>query len=118
MDLLLTGTPVVNLTGMAPGHFEVELQPTGPVGTGGLRIASVRVASNDVDEPEYAFNVHGRGVAVHTLDVDLDNGQEALQVDLALDFAQGTVVDVVHRGWLRRPRQPPQPVRTPQPAPK
>jgi len=74
-NLNLTGTPVVNITGLNPSDFIVTQQAVSPVISGsttsfkikfhptvaGLREANVSIANNDSDENPYVFKIQGTG---------------------------------------------------------
>lgn len=74
-NLNLTGTPIVNITGLHPADFIVTQQAVSPVVSGittsfkikfhptvaGLREATVSIASNDADENPYVFKIQGTG---------------------------------------------------------
>jgi hypothetical protein len=74
-NLNLTGTPIVNITGLNPSDFIVTQQAVSPVISGsttsfkikfhptvaGLREANVSIANNDADENPYVFKIQGTG---------------------------------------------------------
>ncbi|GGG53377.1 hypothetical protein GCM10007332_13820 [Epilithonimonas arachidiradicis] len=74
-NLNLTGTPIVNITGLNPSDFIVTQQAVSPVVNGittsfkikfhptvaGLREANVSIANNDADENPYVFKIQGTG---------------------------------------------------------
>jgi len=74
-NLNLTGTPIVNITGLNPSDFIVTQQAISPVISGsttsfkikfhptvaGLREANVSIANNDSDENPYVFKIQGTG---------------------------------------------------------
>ena len=83
-DLLLSGVPLVNITGTHASDFTVTTQPGNTIaGSGGnesfivsfdpgdlgLRSATVSIASNDVDENPYTFNIQGTGSGPPEMDV-------------------------------------------------
>ncbi len=75
IDLTLSGTPLVELSGVNPADFSITLQPTSPVAPAGsttftvgfspaalgLRQAAIRIANNDSDENPYTFTIQGTG---------------------------------------------------------
>ncbi len=77
LDLILTGTPMVTLSGDHAADFMIAVQPLGTVVGGGavsfsvsfspsglgLRRATVSIASDDSDENPYTFIIQGMGVA-------------------------------------------------------
>jgi len=82
VDLNLTGSPRVSISGSHSGDFTVTEQPTSPVGSGstsefkivfdpsvdGLRTAEVSIASDDLGDP-YTFAIQGTAT-VHDSDGD------------------------------------------------
>ncbi len=77
LDLNLTGTPKVAISGADAGDFSVTAQPTSPVTSGGgtttftvrfdpsaigLRQATLSIANDDSDENPYDFAIQGRGI--------------------------------------------------------
>jgi hypothetical protein len=72
-NLVLSGTPIVQITGANPGDFTVTMQPTTPIAPGGdipfditfdptaagTRTATVSIANNDSDENPYNFDLTG-----------------------------------------------------------
>ena len=83
-DLLLTGAPLVNITGTHASDFSVTTQPGNTIsGSGGneifivsfdpgdlgLRSATVSVSNNDLNENPYTFNVQGTGSGPPEMDV-------------------------------------------------
>jgi hypothetical protein len=82
VDLNLSGTPIVAVSGTNSGDFTVTVQPTTPVpaltGTttftvefnpsgGGTRSATISITNNDSDENPYTFNIQGTGLVAPTL---------------------------------------------------
>jgi hypothetical protein len=75
LDLALTGTPEVAVSGTDAADFTVTLQPTSPVAAAGsttfqvtfdpsatgLRTATLTIANNDPDENPYNFAIQGTG---------------------------------------------------------
>ncbi|MBK1884002.1 choice-of-anchor D domain-containing protein [Luteolibacter pohnpeiensis] len=75
-DLLLSGNPVVTITGEGASSFEVNQFPTASIAgdssaefqitfsttEGGLKEALVTITNNDADEGEFSFAIQGRGV--------------------------------------------------------
>jgi len=83
-DLLLTGAPVVDVTGTHASDFSVTLQPGSTItgsggidyfvisfdpGTVGVRSATVSIANNDLDENPYTFDIQGVGAGPPEMDV-------------------------------------------------
>jgi uncharacterized repeat protein (TIGR01451 family) len=76
-DLILTGTPLVTVSGVHAADFTVTQQPASPVSTGdyttfvvtfdpsalGSRTAIINISNNDLDENPYTFSVEGTGVS-------------------------------------------------------
>jgi len=76
IDLGLTGSPVVTITGSNAADFSVNVQPTSPVPAGGstiftvaftpsadgLRTASLTIANSDSDEDPYIYSIQGTGI--------------------------------------------------------
>ncbi len=74
--LVLTGDPVVSITGPNASDFTVTVNPVSPVavdgtttftiefdpGAAGLRTATVSIASDDPDENPYTFAIQGTGI--------------------------------------------------------
>ena len=87
MDLNLTGTPKVKITGVNAGDFSVTSQPTSTIPSGGsstfeitfdpsaegVRMATITIPNNDSDEDPYDFAVQGVGVDNTFADVLLDH---------------------------------------------
>ncbi|GEM_PF-3003729 len=78
VELNLTGTPKVEISGAHVGDFVVTTQPASPVTSGGgtttfaiafdpsgagLRTAEISIANTDSDENPYNFSLEGLGVA-------------------------------------------------------
>ncbi len=75
VDLLLTGTPVVAISGADAADFSVLAQPSSPVAaagsqsfvieflpsTAGLREATVTIANDDPEEAPFSFAIQGTG---------------------------------------------------------
>jgi len=83
-DLLLSGTPVVNITGTHAADFTVTTQPGSTIsGSGGsetfiilfdpsdlgVRSATVSIANTDLDENPYTFDIQGTGSGPPEMDV-------------------------------------------------
>jgi len=83
-DLLLTGTPVVNVTGTHANDFSVTLQSGSTItgsggsdyfvisfdpGAVGVRSATVSITNNDLNENPYTFNIQGTGSGPPEVDV-------------------------------------------------
>ncbi|MFO7890213.1 MAG: choice-of-anchor D domain-containing protein, partial [bacterium] len=76
-DLILSGSPLVSISGDHASDFTVTRQPTTPVTSGnntsfvitfdpsalGSRTATVSIANNDLDEDPYTFAIEGTGVS-------------------------------------------------------
>ncbi len=76
IDLRLTGSPLVEITGTNASDFTVVLNPSTPITAGGsttfqikfapsglgTRIAQVVIKSDDPDEDPYVFTIQGTGV--------------------------------------------------------
>jgi hypothetical protein len=74
-NLVLSGTPLVEITGADAGDFTITSQPSTPIaGAGssntiitftpsadGLRTATVTIVSNDANEGTYSFTIQGTG---------------------------------------------------------
>jgi C1A family cysteine protease len=83
LNLSLTATPLVSVTGPNADEFVVSSQPASTVAAGGsttftvtftpadvgVRTASVSIGNNDSDENPYTFSIQGNGVAVPEIDV-------------------------------------------------
>jgi hypothetical protein len=79
-DLLLTGTPIIQLEGDHPGDFVVTQQASSPVTTSssttfkikfvpsvsGVRSAYVKIINNDSDENPFEFKIQGTGICTNT----------------------------------------------------
>ena len=93
LELNLTDSPKVNISGTHAGDFTVTSLPTSPVaasggtttfeitfdpGAAGLREAEVSIANDDLDENPYNFAIQGTGTVVtHTLaDFDGDGNTD------------------------------------------
>ena len=75
-DLLLSGGPLVTITGPDASHFTVQTLPEDTIGVGqsttfeitfnpgvsGPSTAQINIASNDLDEANYAFYVQGYSI--------------------------------------------------------
>ncbi|AFY81174.1 choice-of-anchor D domain-containing protein [Oscillatoria acuminata] len=75
-DLLLSGGPLVTITGPDASHFTVQTLPADTIGVGqsttfqitftswvsGPSTAQINIASNDLDEANYAFYVKGHSI--------------------------------------------------------
>lgn len=73
VELQLTGTPKVVITGINSDDYSILVQPISPVfisefttfkivfepQSSGIKTATVSIANNDVDEPIYTFNIQG-----------------------------------------------------------
>lgn len=78
LDLELTGTPLITITGSDASDFLVSALPTNPISPAdssdfvitfnasslGLKNAVINVASNDLDEPNFVFNIQAEAVEV------------------------------------------------------
>jgi hypothetical protein len=113
LELTLTGTPKVVLSGANAADFEVTDQPTSPIeafggdtftirftpSAVGVRSATVTIASNDPASP-FTFAIQGTGrafvpeVADETLEVSIANGDDTPSTEDGTDF--GDVI--VHAG--------------------
>ncbi|HOS39673.1 MAG TPA: choice-of-anchor D domain-containing protein [Spirochaetota bacterium] len=74
-DLILSGTPKVEITGTDASQFQVDMQPISPITPGGnstctivfqptsvgSKSAIVRIVNNDGDEGTYTLTIAGRG---------------------------------------------------------
>lgn len=106
VNLLLTGTPLVTITGdtsdftlvnlpttpVSPGNstsFQIRFDPT----TVGLRSANLMIANNDLDGNPYNFTIQGTGACVGTLTVtnNGDNGVGTLRQALNDICSGGTI---------------------------
>jgi len=78
-DLILSGSPIITITGADADQFSVQQQPTSPVTadggsttfiiwfsptSGGSKIASISIANNDGDENPYDITLEGTGVVL------------------------------------------------------
>jgi|GEM_PF-4100549 len=75
-DLILSGSPIITITGTNADQFSVEQQPTSPVGAGntttfiirfsptskGTKTASISITNNDSDENPYDITLNGAGI--------------------------------------------------------
>ncbi len=114
--LLLTGAPLVEISGAHAADFAVTALPASPVAGGGssaftitftpaavgLRTATVSIASNDADENPYTFTIQGTG-AVPEIAVS-GNGQTIASGDTTPSAADHTDFGNVRRtgGTLER----------------
>ncbi|MBN2103073.1 choice-of-anchor D domain-containing protein [bacterium] len=76
-DLILSGSPMVTISGTHASDFTVTQQPSSPVASGGntsfiitfdpsalgSRSATVSISNNDLDENPYTFAIEGTGVS-------------------------------------------------------
>lgn len=76
IDLDLSGTPLVTISGVNAADFTVTVQPASPISAGastsftveftpgadGLRTATLSIANSDVDESPYTFDLQGTGI--------------------------------------------------------
>jgi hypothetical protein len=63
-DFTLTASPSATISGSSTSTFDITFDPSGL----GLKTASVSIASNDLDENPYNFDIQGTGVAYQTCD--------------------------------------------------
>ena len=82
-DLILTGTPLVAISGTNAADFTVSVQPSSLVAPGGsttftvvfnpsalgLRSAALSIANNDLNENPYNFSIQGTGVTAPEIEV-------------------------------------------------
>ena len=75
-DLILSGTPLISISGANAADFSVTTLPTSPVAASGsttyqitfapsatgLRTATISIANDDADENPYTFAIQGTGV--------------------------------------------------------
>jgi surface protein len=75
-SLMLSGTPLVNITGTNASDFMLTVVPTSPVAAAGsttfqitfdpsavgIRTATLSIANNDADENPYTFAIQGSGI--------------------------------------------------------
>ena len=108
-DLLLTGSPFVQISGANAGDFNVILQPSSstiissgssefqvtfdPTATG-IREAMIVVGSNDADENPYSFSISGTGLAdmipeinIQGNSIDISSGDNSPSVTDFTDFS-------------------------------
>ncbi len=83
LDLTLSGSPLVNISGSHASDFTVTSQPGATITGGnnttfiiqfdpsdlGLRSATVTIASDDSDENPYTFDIQGTGLGLPEIDV-------------------------------------------------
>ena len=83
LDLVLSGSPIVAISGTHAAEFTVTTQPIGPIAGGGSntfvilfdptatgpRTATVSITNNDPDENPYTFDLQGTGTGVVEIDV-------------------------------------------------
>ncbi len=123
-DLLLTGSPIVTISGTHSGDFTVTSQPVSPVASSGgtrtfqvsfdpsasgTRSATISIENDDGDENPYNFSIQGTGLNTYTVTYE-GNGStggtdpadqtKTHGVDLTLSD-QGTLVRTGHTfaGW-------------------
>jgi len=86
IDLHLTGTPIVEVSGTHAADFTVTAQPVTPVSAGGstifqvtfdasasgLRSAALSIENDDIDEGTFDFSIQGTGVVAPEIDVQGD----------------------------------------------
>lgn len=100
-DLILTGDPLVDISGPHSGDFSLDLYPGSPLPAGGqttfkirfeptapdLRQAAVTVYNSDDNEGTYTFSIQGTGVLkTYTIsgDIRLQNGNGVVGVEVQL----------------------------------
>ncbi|WP_139786763.1 choice-of-anchor Q domain-containing protein, partial [Desulfamplus magnetovallimortis] len=116
IDLNLTGTPVVSITGENADDFTVATEPASVVApeesttftitfdpsAPGLRTANVTIENDDEDENPYNFAIHGwlntRHIVTHTgnsgegsLRMAVDNAIDGDEIDLSVISGGGTI---------------------------
>ncbi len=83
LDLLLSGSPIVTISGTHAADYSVTTQPTSPIVTGnndtfviqfspsttGLRMATISIDNNDPDENPYTFDIQGTGTIPPEIDI-------------------------------------------------
>ncbi len=96
IDLTLSGTPMVELSGVNPADFSIALQPTSPLAPAGsttftvgftpaalgLRQATISIANNDSDENPYTFTIQGTGRSVPNVTTQAASGVMETSVTL------------------------------------
>jgi uncharacterized repeat protein (TIGR01451 family) len=121
IDLNLTGTPIVQVTGTHASDFTVVQQPasnTVAAGGGtvtfvvrfnpsatGLRSAEITISNDDSDENPYNFSIQGTGTAVPEMDVlgnsiSITDGDATPSVSDSTDFGSGDILtDIIVRTY-------------------
>ncbi|MDY6837396.1 MAG: choice-of-anchor D domain-containing protein [Thermodesulfobacteriota bacterium] len=103
IDLNLTGTPIVQVSGTHAADFTVTAQPSSSVSAGGsatfqvtfnasgsgLRSASLSIDNDDIDEDPFSFSIQGTGVVAPEIDVQ-GNGQSIADGDGTPSTTDGT----------------------------
>jgi hypothetical protein len=107
LDLTLTGSPVISITGPAAADFSVTAQPVAPVSAdssttfqvsfaplvAGTRAATLTIANNDPDEAPYEFALQGNTCSnAITVQNANDSGAGSLRQALA-DICDGGTID-------------------------
>ncbi len=104
-SLNLTGTPLVEISGINAADFTVTVDPTSPVAPGGettftvefapsalgLREATVSISNNDTDKDPYTFDIQGTGVdypIVLSIVRAAPNPTSASNVDFTVTFSK------------------------------
>lgn len=104
LDLDLTGTPAVQISGANAADFSVTATPITPVGvaasttfdvtftagTLGVRNAVVSIASNDIDEPNYTFNIEAQATATALPEINVTLDGNSIVSNNTPSLADGT----------------------------
>ncbi len=82
-NLILSGSPIITITGTNADQFSVQAQPTSPVPasdhvhftlrftptTVGAKVAAISIANDDADENPYVINLTGSGAGVVEINI-------------------------------------------------
>lgn len=103
IDLNLTGTPLVAISGTNAGDFSVSAMPTAAITHGqtsgfivrfaptaaGIRTATITIASDDPATPSYTFTVKGVGITAPAMSV-VGNGNPVVDNETTPDMTNNT----------------------------
>jgi len=108
-DLILSGSPIISISGANADQFSVEQEPVSPVATGGSSVFVIQfhptsvgqktvlisIANNDSDENPYDISITGTGISP---EINVKQGDSDIPDGEKFDFGSynvGTNTDVV-----------------------